>query len=122
MRAIMLEEPEHLLEDRRRRGADLFDEMWDGVLHMVPAPSSGHQGLGTRLVAILLDLAEARGFRVFYETRLYRRDAPADDYRIPDLMVVRPEHVSARGVESGADVVIEILSPGDETYEKVGFY
>jgi hypothetical protein len=30
---------EALLERRRRLGQDLYDEVWNGVLHMNPAPA-----------------------------------------------------------------------------------
>lgn len=36
----MLEVPEGLLAERARLGHDRFDEMWEGVLHMVPPPRS----------------------------------------------------------------------------------
>ena len=36
--------------------------------------------------------------------------------------MVRPEHVTHRGVEGGAALVVEIRSPGDETDAKVPFY
>ena len=38
-------ELEALLERRRRLGQDLFDEVWEGVLHMNPAPSGRHGDL-----------------------------------------------------------------------------
>ncbi len=31
-----------LLERRRRLGQDLFDEVWEGVLHVNPTPSGRH--------------------------------------------------------------------------------
>ena len=43
-------------------------------------------------------------------------------YRVPDLGYARPEHVSERGIEGRAALVVEILSPGDESYEKLPFY
>ncbi|MGH7750722.1 MAG: hypothetical protein ACREQ5_39020, partial [Candidatus Dormibacteria bacterium] len=64
----MLEVDEALLEDRRRKGIDCFDEMWEGVLHMVPPPSEGHQQLGSGLCEVLRPLARARGLRLGYET------------------------------------------------------
>lgn len=122
MRAVMLDVPERLLEQRRRMGADVFDEVWEGVLHMVPPPSSHHQRLGARLVANLLPLAEARGLVTLYETALRRKGTGWDDYRVPDLIVARHEHVSDEAVEGPALLVVEILSPGDETYDKLGFF
>ena len=47
----MLEVHEALIAERRRLGHDRFDEMWEGVLHMVPSPGFGHQDLESWLVA-----------------------------------------------------------------------
>lgn len=122
MRAVVVDVPEYELEERRRKGLDVFDEVWDGVLHMVPQPSDGHQRLGSRLLAILLPLAESRGLVATYESGLYRPDSSDRDYRVPDLVVSRPQDRSSRGVEGRAELVVEILSPNDETYDKVDFY
>jgi hypothetical protein len=35
VRAVMLEVPQALLDERRAHGLDKSDEMWDGELHMV---------------------------------------------------------------------------------------
>lgn len=123
MRAVLLEVPEGLLEERRRKGLDVFDEVWDGVLHMVPPPSSHHQRLGFNLATALGPLAEAKGLVGFYETGLFPAGEAGDrDYRVPDLIFARAENVSDRGVDGTAELVVEILSPGDESYDKLGFY
>ena len=36
MKAVIADIPQHLLDWRARTGADQWDEMWDGVLHMPP--------------------------------------------------------------------------------------
>ena len=46
----------------------------------------------------------------------------SDDYRVPDLTIAAPEHVSARGIEGKALLVIEILSPNDESRDKLPWY
>lgn len=122
MRAVLLEVPDDLLERRHRMGGDRWDEVWEGVLHMVPPPSTGHQGLGSRLLAVLLPLAEARGLYAAYETGLRRIGEEWNDYRQPDLMVARPENVTEAAVEGPALLVVEIRSPGDESYAKLDFY
>ena len=122
MRAVLVEAPVALLEERRRKGLDVFDEMWEGVLHMVPAPSGPHQRLALKLGATLLPLAEARGMVISQDTGLYRPDADVSDYRVPDLVVAGTEHASDRGVEGRAELAVEIRSPNDETYAKLGFY
>lgn len=119
MRGVMLEIPEALLEERRRTGADRRDELWDGVLHMVPPPSGPHQELGTELLALLLPICKARGLRLSYETGLFKH---ANDYRVPDLAVSLPAQRTERGIEGGAELVIELLSPGDESHDKLAWY
>ena len=118
----MLEVPEHLLQERSRLGHDRRDEMWEGVLHMVPQPLSSHQLLGARLLVALTPAADARGLLASYETSLFRPGTEQSDYRVPDLFVARPEFVSERGIEGRDELVIEILSPGDESHEKLPFY
>jgi Uma2 family endonuclease len=117
----MLEVPQALLEERRARGADRWDEMWEGELHMVPPPSEQHQALGTKLVRALAPLAEARGLEARYETGLFRPDVE-NDYKVPDQLYARPEFRSERGFEGRASLVVEILSPNDETYAKLDWY
>src|SRR5947209_14189297 len=122
MRAVMLEVPEHLLEERRRLGHDRRDEMWEGVLHMAPQPLTRHQIIETRLLVALVPPADARGVVAIGEPNLLRPGTGWADYRVPDLVVARPENVSVRGVEGRAELVVEIRSPGDESYEKLPFY
>ena len=68
----MLEAPLELLDERRRLGHDQFDEVWEGVLHMVPPPSGLHQQIGTELLVALHPLVAARGLTITYETGLLR--------------------------------------------------
>lgn len=119
MRGVLLNVPEDLLAERRRNGADRWDEMWEGVLHLVPPPSGWHQEFGNELTVALTPVAKARGLRVSYETGLFRSDK---SYRTPDLAFSLPSQRTARGIEGGAELVVEILSPDDETYEKLPFY
>jgi Uma2 family endonuclease len=114
----MIEDP-HLLEERRRRGADRWDEVWEGVLHMAPAPSRRHQFFGSELQAELRVLARARGLRVAHDMNLYRAD---DDYRIPDIVVYRLDQTSARGLEGAAELLVEIMPPQDESRVKLPWY
>jgi Uma2 family endonuclease len=118
MRVLMLDAPQAMLDERRRLGHDVRDEMWDGVLHMVPPPGGPHQEFSVEFFLIVGLLAKQRGLKPFMETGLFRS---ASDYRVPDQLYCRPEHFSDRGAE-GAELVVEVRSRGDETYEKLGFY
>jgi Uma2 family endonuclease len=120
-RAVILKPPASFMDERRRMGADRWDEMWEGVLHMVPPRSRWHQRFGSRLIALLLPIAEERGLELSHETGFYRPSCDERDYRVPDLVFARPEQTTKRGVE-GADLVVEILSEGDESREKLSFY
>jgi Uma2 family endonuclease len=115
----MLDVPESLLDERRRQGLDVFDEVWEGVLHMVPPPSDEHQRLGSELIAVFVGVAKRRGLVASYETGLFAAD---DDYRVPDIVVSRPVNRSHRGVDGTAELVVELRSPGDESYEKLPWY
>ena len=94
----MLDVPESLLDERRRQGLDVFDEVWEAVLHMVPPPSDEHQRLGSELIAVFVGVAKRRGLVASYETGLFAAD---DDYRVPDI------GVAATVPWRGAELVVE---------------
>lgn len=118
MRVLMLEAPEKMLDERRRLGLDGHDEMWDGVLHVVPPAGGPHQRLGGSFFVVTHPLAERRGLVAHFETGLFDHEK---NFRVPDLSFSRPEQLSERGVE-GAELVVEVRSPRDESYEKLEFY
>jgi len=118
MKAVLLEVPQTMLVERRKLGLDGRDEVWNGVLHVVPPAGGPHQEISGELYLVLGPLAKRRGLHPYFETGLFRA---SDDYRVPDQLYCRPDHRSARGAE-GAELVVEIRSEGDETYEKIDFY
>jgi Uma2 family endonuclease len=122
VRAVVLDVPERWVCERRERGADRWDECWEGELHMVPPPSDAHQRLAAALVGTLWASVQARALVVSHETGVFLRDRDLSNYRIPDLVFTRPEHRFDAGVSGGAELVVEIRSPDDETYAKLGFY
>ena len=126
MRAVMRQVPDGWLEERARLGHDRWDEIWDGVLHMVPPPSFVHQRLGARLVAFLLPRLGARGVDVLYETGVFQPASGGKDYRVPDLVFIATDApaglVTERGIEGAPLCVAELRSDDDESYEKLPFY
>jgi Uma2 family endonuclease len=118
MRGAMIEDP-HLLAERRRMGGDRWDEVWEGVPHMVPPPLERHQHFSARLLVAIDELAEARGLRVAHDVGFYQA---SDDFRVPDLAVYRPDQATARGLEAAAELLIEIMSPRDESRIKLPWY
>lgn len=115
----MLDVPESLLDQRRRLGLDVFDEVWEGVLHIVPPPPGEHQRLELELGSVLLAVSKRRGLVASNETGLFAAD---HDYRVPDIVVARLVNCSDRGVDGTAELVVELRSPGDESYEKLTWY
>lgn len=109
-------ELERFLERRRALGQDLFDEVWEGTYHVAPAPNFAHGRVEAELAAILRPAARQAGLVM---TGPFNLGDP-DDYRVPDQGWHR--------VRSGgtwlptAALVVEVLSPGDESYEKLDFY
>jgi len=121
MRAVWIEPSETFLAERRRRGQDKKDEVWDGVLHMVPPPLSHHTTVSFSLARILAVIGARRGLIARPDSDGLFEPGRDDSYRIPDGSLVRPEHLVKRGIE-GAELVIEILSPHDESRDKFPFY
>jgi Uma2 family endonuclease len=121
MRAIVLEMPPHWIEERRRHGLDRRDEVWDGVLHMVPPPGLAHQKFAGLLEPVVTAIAHKIGLDVTRETGIFATST-MDNFRVPDLVVASPVHQSERGVERRAEIAIEILSPHDESRDKLPFY
>jgi Uma2 family endonuclease len=106
-----------LLERRRRLGQDLFDEVWEGVLHMNPAPSGRHARIEAQLLASLRAPAAAAGLTVVGQFNLGDDE---HDYRVPDGGLHR--EFTDRVFYPAAALVIEIVSPGDESWGKLDFY
>jgi Uma2 family endonuclease len=124
MRAVVQEVPESWLEERARLGLDHHDEIWEGVLHMPPAPGFAHQRLGSRLLGFLEPRLARSGILVMYQTEVHEAGSGGKNYRIPDMVFFRDEAglVTMRGLEGAPLAVLEIRSPDDETYEKFAFW
>jgi Uma2 family endonuclease len=120
MRTVILgEQPseiEALIERRRALGQDRFDEVWDGDYHMNPVPHVWHGYIDAKLGSLLLPHAEAAGLIAITQVNI----GQLGNFRAPDGAYLRtlPDEV---WVPSAA-VVVEVLSPHDETWEKFPFY
>jgi Uma2 family endonuclease len=121
MRALVLDPPtaglDEVLERRRRSGLDRMDEVWEGVLHMVPAPSGPDSSVEWRLARLLGPLAEQAGL---YAGGQFNLGMDETDFRVPDGGLHRTPPLDIW--YPTAALVIEIASPGDETLEKLPFY
>ncbi len=107
-----------LLERRRVAGIERLDEVWQGVRHMIPAPSLEHARIATQLTFLLG--APARDSGLLLAMHEFNLGESEHDFRVPDGGLHRP---GAAGVWlPTAAIVVEILSPGDETWQKLPFY
>ena len=129
MKAVLHEIPPHWLAERKNSDASQWDEMWDGVLHMCPVPTTRHNNLAYDLRDHLKRWwAKPFGNRVHGETNLTSPDDEAEwtkNYRIPDLVLLDPPRFGIdrdRYMAGAPLVVVEVRSPGDETYDKLPFY
>jgi Uma2 family endonuclease len=116
-----------LIAQRHANNADLFDEVWEGVYVMAPAPNDEHQSLATRLARVLVEAVEDAGLgKVRVTINLAAKvDKWEFDYRVPDLAVFLAGSAAVcHGAfwTGGPDFVVEITSPYDRTREKIEFY
>lgn len=126
MKMVMKEVSPDVLSWRRRTGGDRWDEMWEGVLHMTPIPTGGHQDIVAELWGWLKQhWALPTGGRVHLQRNVAEAGTWSDNYRVPDLVLVTPARFHLDKdlyIDGGPDVVVEVRSPDDETYEKLPFY
>lgn len=109
-------ELEHLLARRRAQGLDTFDEVWEGAYHMAPAGRANQAYLDDILAVLLHPYARAAGLIGSGPFNLGHND----DYRVPDRGYHR-ELLDVVYFETAA-VVVEIVSPDDETFAKLPFH
>lgn len=118
---------DELIAERREKGLDRYDEVWDGDYFMSPLASDRHQQLANRLATVFTTVVEWPGDgHVRQGVNVSdRRDDWMRNYRIPDVAVFLND-TSAVNCEShwfgGPDFAVEIVSPNDRTREKVPFY
>lgn len=127
MKAVMVRVDNRLLDERRRSGADQWDEMWEGVLHMPAMPNRFHQEIEFQFQQWLRKhWAQPCGGRVYQQVNLALPGRwPEKDYRIPDLILLSAERLRydhGEYCDGPPLVVVEIRSPDDESYEKLDFY
>jgi Uma2 family endonuclease len=105
-----------LLGKRPPEVEDLYDEVWGGEYHMAPAPHGRHGQVDFELAAILRPLARRAGLRGSGPANI----GTPDDYRVPDQSFFADQ--TPQTFNPTAEIVIEIVSPDDESRNKFDFY
>jgi Uma2 family endonuclease len=109
-------ELEEMIQRRRKLGIDVFDEVWEGSYHMAPAAHPRHGYVARQLAVLLAPLARHAGL---VGTDPFNLGQP-NDFRVPDGGYHRGLPTTT-WVPTAA-VVVEVVSPDDETYDKFAFY
>ena len=119
MRTVVLgpapQELQALIERRRALGLDDHDEVWDGEYHVALAASSRHAAVQAAILALLREHA-ADPRLVVGPINL----GTAQNYRVPDGGVLRDGETGL--YVPTAALVVEVISPDDESYAKFDHY
>lgn len=122
MSTLVLDPPpvefQALLERRKRLDQDRHDEIWNGVYHMAPAPHDAHADIQQQLAELLGPLARRAGLRPLIGGEF--NIGEPEDFRVPDGGLLRGRRPATW--HPTAALAVEIVSPGDETWQKLPFY
>lgn len=118
---------EQLRSQRAAIGADHYDEVWEGVYRMPPMPNDEHQEIVMRLGSIFQEVVGWPGQgRVRPGVNVSDREADwQHNYRVPDVAVFLQGGAARNCVThwlGGPDFVVEIISPDDQSRDKLPFY
>jgi hypothetical protein len=125
MKGIFLDVPEYVLQWRRETGADRFDEMWEGVMHMNLPPSAEHQEFVWSIETWLRTNWMKAGRKVLHQFAVSAIENWMESFRVPDVILIKPGQASmikGSHFHGPPAVVVEVRGPGDESLEKLDFY
>ncbi|MCU1370945.1 MAG: hypothetical protein JWO77_2139 [Ilumatobacteraceae bacterium] len=120
---VIIDPPASVLAERERLGLDRHDEVWDGEYHMVPQANNEHMRVEGELYAALLPVVRRTDLEIRIELGLFDPAVAGNtNFRVPDLVIYAPEIGSLRGADGAAALVVEIRSPGDDSFRKLPHY
>ena len=125
--ALPVEAVRYTFADCLAWGEDERIEIIDGEAIMMSPPATKHQRVSVALTAQLYSYLEGKKCEVFaapFAVRLFERegDAPenVDTVVEPDLSVIcDPGKLDEHGCKGAPDLVIEILSPSTQRYDRI---
>ncbi len=116
-----------VIAERKAKGWDRKDEVWEGTYIIMPDPNIEHQEIVSNLVGAFRDVVHPpKGGKVFPGLNL--SDQIEDwtfNYRCPDVAVFlagNKAQVFEAHICGGADFLVEIVSPFDKSRDKLEFY
>jgi Uma2 family endonuclease len=118
---------ERLIAERQECDGDRFDEVWEGVYVMAPLPNIDHQEFQSDLIFIFRTaLGWKHPAQITAGVNVSDRDEGWEhNYRGPDVVVYLPGNPAVnRGTHwvGGPDFLVEIISPHDQSRDKLKFY
>ncbi len=120
MRTLFVTDPPPVVDDwltrRRALGQDRFDEVWEGEYHVAPGPSGAHARVDDEIAAALRPQARRAGLAGASACNI----GTPSDFRVPDRAYFRDGGLDVWNPT--AAIVVEIVSPGDESRQKFAFY
>src|SRR4051794_39484833 len=129
MKLVILEPSlrKEILRERRRYGADRFDEVWNGVYVMSPIADNQHQLLAYKLTAAIEQAIGDPTIATVYPAINVsdQQENWKQNYRCPDAAVFVPGNPAQdRGTHwfGGPDFALEVVSQYDRSRRKMGFY
>ncbi len=128
--AVMVLDPyveAQILSERTGSDGDQYDEVWEGVYIVTPLPNNDHQELVYEFTTVLGEvIRRPRLGQVFPGVNLSdRNEGWEKNYREPDVAAfLNDGHAINHGThwQGAADFLVEIISPGERTHEKIPFY
>ncbi len=128
--AVMVLDPDvemSLLSERVASEGNQYDEIWEGVYIVTPLPNNEHQELVYEFAYILGKVvARAKLGQVFPGVNLSdRAEGWKQNFREPDVAVFLKNTKAINHDthwQGAADFLVEIISPGERTRDKIPFY
>jgi Uma2 family endonuclease len=128
--AIMVFDPDverQILAGRNDCDGSQYDEVWEGVYVVTPLPNDEHQELVGEFTYVLGKVLRQPPLgQVFPGVNLSDRDDGwTENYREPDVAVFLHQGLAidcGTHWQGAADFLVEIISPGERTREKIPFY
>lgn len=105
------------LDRRRELGQDGFDEVWDGVYHVAPMAHGRQGATDHEVLHVLRARSRAAGLRGSGPINI---GPGPHDFRVPDAAYLRTRKTALWNPT--AAIVVEVISPNDESRLKSEFY